>query len=107
MNEALWMGRSMESTLINPNQLRHFGMHIQDDSSSTRPISMISEDTEFAMSLKRDGTIVYFDTHAPTQKELENFPHIVISSEKSWDPTNVHLLKIHIRWRRKLNEYVE
>ena len=28
MNEALWMGEFMESTLINPNQLMHYGMYI-------------------------------------------------------------------------------
>lgn len=90
MNEALWMGDSMESTLINPNQLRHYGMHIQDYPSSVRPLSMISEDTEFTMALKREGTILYFDTHTPTQKELETYPHIVISSEVSWNPMKVH-----------------
>ena len=90
MNEALWMGESMESILINPNQLRHYGMHIQDDPTSVRPLSMISEDTEFAMTLKREGTILYFDTHAPTQKELETYPHIIISLEVSWNPIKVH-----------------
>ena len=90
MNEALWMGDSMECTLINPNQLRHYGMHIQDDPSSVKLLSMISEDTEFAMALKRQGTILYFDTHTPTQKEFETYPHIVISSEVSWNPMKVH-----------------
>ena len=51
---------------------------------------MISEDTEFAMALEGEGTIVYFNNHAPTQKELETYSHIVISSEKSWN-----LLKVH------------
>ena len=90
MNEALWMGDSMESTFINPNQLRHYGIHIQDDPSSIILLSMISEDTEFAMTLKREGTILYFDTHTPTQKELETYPHIIISLEVSWNPIKVH-----------------
>lgn len=51
---------------------------------------MISEDTEFAMALKREGTILYFDTHTPTQKELETYPHVIISSEVSWNPMKVH-----------------
>ena len=30
-NEGLWMGDQMESTLINQNQLRHFGVDVQDN----------------------------------------------------------------------------
>ena len=90
MNEALWICDSIESTLIDRNQLRHYGMHIQDDPSSTIPLPMISEDTEFAMALEREGTIVYTNTHTPTQKELQTYPHIVISFENSWNPMKVH-----------------
>ena len=36
-NEALWMGDSMIHSLINPNQLRHFGLpHVYDLRSFTR-----------------------------------------------------------------------
>ena len=28
LNEALWMGDSMQHTLINPNQLRHYGITV-------------------------------------------------------------------------------
>ena len=30
-NEALWMGDVLEHSLINPNQLRHFGVTVQDN----------------------------------------------------------------------------
>ena len=88
-NEALWMGDSMSNSLINPNQLRHFGVHVQDDPSSRRPLSIISEDGEFAMELQREGTIVQFQTYTPTQNELESCPHIHLSSSHPWDPTKV------------------
>ena len=34
LNEALWMGNAMPHTLINPNQLRHFGTMVQDNPMS-------------------------------------------------------------------------
>ena len=29
--ETLWMGSLMDDSLINPNQLRHYGLNVQDD----------------------------------------------------------------------------
>jgi len=37
-NEALWMGDSMNCTLINPNRLRHFGTKVQDNPVSDLPL---------------------------------------------------------------------
>ena len=90
INEALWMGDTMDMSLINPNQLRNYGIHIQDDPTSNRPLSLITANTEFAMTLNREGTIISFDSRTPTQQELESCPHIILSSEKSWSPHNAH-----------------
>jgi len=88
-HEALWMGDTMTHSLINPNQLRHYGVHVQDDPTSHRPLSIITEDGDFAMEMQRKGTIISFNTHTPTQKELESLPHIQLSSSRPWDPNNV------------------
>ena len=58
-NECLWMGDKMDHSLINPNQLRHFGTIVQDNPMSPKPLSIITEDKEFCMELRMDGTIVY------------------------------------------------
>ena len=88
-NEALWMGDSMESTLINPNQLRYFGTSVQDNPTADSPLSIITEDSAFCMELAMKGTIVYADTHTPTDDELRNCQHITLSSPHEWDPYNV------------------
>jgi hypothetical protein len=31
--EALWMGKNMDHLLVNPNQLRHYGVTVQDNPS--------------------------------------------------------------------------
>ena len=49
----------------------------------------MSEDTEFSMALKRTGTIIFADTFTPTDSELRDNPHIVMSLPHPWDPTNV------------------
>ena len=56
----------MEDTLINPNQLRDFGVNVQDNPTSPSPLSIITEDAKFAMILERKGTIIFFNTRTPT-----------------------------------------
>ena len=92
-NEALWMGDSMDYTLFNPNQLRHYGTKVQDNPVAQSPLSIISDDEEFCLELSMNGTIVYFDSHTPTEKELLTCPHIVLSSPHPWDPTSVKFPK--------------
>ena len=89
-NEALWMGYSLPHSLINPNQLRHFGVHVQDDPSSSRPLSIITADGGFSLELSRKGTVVYFESRTPTEEELSTCPHVVLTSQIPWDPTKVY-----------------
>ena len=38
------------------------------------------------------GTIIYCNTHAPSDHELSTLPHIPLSSSATWDPHNVVFL---------------
>jgi hypothetical protein len=58
LNESLWMGDTMHHTLVNPNQLQHYGILVQDNPMSADPLSIITEDHEFSMELSMAGTIV-------------------------------------------------
>jgi len=78
----------MSHTLINPNQLRHFGTQVQDNPMSSQPLSIITENNEFCMELTMSGTICSVDTFAPSERELQTCPHIVLSSPHPWDPHN-------------------
>ena len=42
LHEALWMGDAIPHSLINPNQLRHHGIQVQDNPSSNYPLSIIN-----------------------------------------------------------------
>ena len=73
-NKALWMGTTMDHTLLNPNQLRHYGTIVQDNPTSPLPLSIVTEDRSFCMELFMQGTTVQVQTHSPTQTELETCP---------------------------------
>ena len=88
-NEALWMGNSMSHSLVNPNQLRHCGIKVQDDPTSDRPLHMMTEDASFSLPVKMEGTTTFADAHTPSAQELQTCPHIVLSSHGEWDPSTV------------------
>ena len=87
-NEALWMGDTLQHTLINPNQLRAYGTIVQDNpfASTSLKIEPINGPT---IPLATMGTIIYCDSRAPNDRELSSLPHIHLSSSATWDPHNV------------------
>ena len=84
------MGNSLDHTLINPNQLRHNGVQVQDNPMSDTPLSIINCDSEFGLELKRDGITIYADTFSPSLTELENNPKIILTSACPWNPQKVN-----------------
>ena len=93
MNEVLWMGDSMDNTLFNPNQFRHYGTKVQDNPVAESPLSIINDEHEFSMEMAMDGTIVYFESHTPTEEELRTCPHVALTSSNPWDPATVSFPK--------------
>ena len=51
LHEGLWMNTTMEHTLVNPNQLRHFGVTVKDDLYSSYPFYIESPDCVFVLPL--------------------------------------------------------
>ena len=83
------MRDTIETSFIKPNQLQQFGVHVQDDPTSRRPLSIITPDSDFSMPIQSQGTMLYFTSHYPTKEELENFPPIHLSSWEPWNPRTV------------------
>jgi hypothetical protein len=88
-NEAIWMADKLQHTLVNPNQLRSFGITVQDNPFSDAPIFIATEGNEDVLPLTSKGTILFANTRTPTDNELSTCRHIVLSSEHTWDPQNV------------------
>jgi len=79
----------MQHTLINPNQVRAFGVSLcNDPTNSNQWLGMTIQDVfnSFAMA----GTTCSFSTRIPTSWELENCPHLEITSDSEWNPSAPH-----------------
>ena len=92
-NQVLWYGKKMKMSLINPNQVRHFGVTVSDDPTDTaRPFGIIGQD--FFVPFFMDGTTVYFETRAPTAWELENCRTVEVTDSTVWDPGHVMIANV-------------
>jgi hypothetical protein len=80
------MGDKMEHTLPNPNQMRLFGITVQDNPVCEFPLYLTTEDGDFVLPLQMKGTNVMTNTRTPTAQELHDCNHIILLSEHPWDP---------------------
>ena len=59
-HESLWIGDKLDHTLVNPNQLRAYGISIQVNPFDTKPLSITADDVSVELYL--EGTIICGDT---------------------------------------------
>ena len=76
----------MDHNLVNPNQIRHFGIKVQDNPYDSAPLYLMTEDGDFVLTLSVQGTNIMADTRTPTEEELHTCNHITLSSQYLWDP---------------------
>ena len=86
----------MNHSLINPNQLRHFGTIVQDNPYSKDNITYIEanvpdNDKRLQIPLTSKGINILFETQVPTQQELDDCPHVNLTSDYEWNPTEINL----------------
>jgi hypothetical protein len=77
----------MDHTLLNPNQLRNYQLDVHDNPFDRTKDLHIDTQSDLQIPLKTKGTVVYFNTWAPTRTEIDNNPHIQLSSAAEWDPS--------------------
>ena len=79
----------MDHTLVNPNQMRHFVIKVQDNSYDDAPLYLMTEDGDFALPLTVQGTSIMADTRTLTEEELQICNHNTISLRHPWDTHRV------------------
>ena len=52
-------------------------------------IRKYTKEEEFVACLQSQGTNIFIDTWTPTQQDLQMYPHIVLTSERLWNPQHV------------------
>jgi len=67
MNEVLFFGQGMDHSLINPNQVRHYGLQVHDnpyDQEDVRSMGiMLTEAVK--LPFRSDGSTIYFSSWFP------------------------------------------
>ena len=102
--EALYMP-NLQHSLFNPNQFRHFGTVVQDNPFALDPMKIETSDGSFTACLQSKGMDIFLKTWAPSQADLQSFPHIMLCSHQPWNPQQIDLPSIstieqeEIEWR--------
>jgi hypothetical protein len=86
--EALSMP-TLDHSLFNPNQLRHYGTQVQDNPYCNEPMSITSPYGDFTVCLQSMGTDIFIKTWAPSAADLQAYPHIVLCSSAPWNPRQI------------------
>jgi hypothetical protein len=83
-DQMLWFGTQLPNSLINPNQLRAYGLHVNDDPfDHSRKFGIDSENLFIPFDTM--GTAVHFNTRVPTEWEKSNLPVVLLTGE-DWNP---------------------
>ena len=72
-NEALWMGEKLDHTLVNPNQMCHHHINLQEKPCMQNPTGITCHEEDMTAPLYMSGTIVCADTFSPTHQQLEDY----------------------------------
>jgi hypothetical protein len=92
-HQVLWYGNKLSHSLLNPNQIRHFGHALCDDvTDSTRFFGIETEDVSIPFTMK--GTNIFFETRVPTTWEMDNCRMIVMTDDAVWEPDNVSIAQV-------------
>ena len=89
INEAFYFGDRLGHSLLCPNQLRDFGVIVNDcpsifDANSTHSIILPDQQIELPLLLR--GTISYLETRKPTEDELLMCERYELTSASPWNP---------------------
>ena len=96
-HESLYYGNKLKHSLINPNQLRHNGIDFWDNPYDRNNGLSISIDRGPTLPMKYEGTKLIFETHVPSNDELNNCTHIEMTSILPWEPREVKLGKVQTK----------
>ena len=90
-HQMLWFGQKLVKTLLNQNQIRFAGHTVKDDPTraTTDGFGIWADGLHIPFAIQ--GTTVFFESRAPTFKEIEELPCVVITRQELWDPRKVDL----------------
>ena len=91
VNQGLGFASGNEKSLINPNQIRINGISVWDNAfDSDRPFGIELDENTF-LPFEKNGISVCFDSHVPSDEELNTCRHFELTSDQPWDPETVNV----------------
>jgi hypothetical protein len=89
-HEALYFGKGLKESLINPNQLRHNGIVVdtcpKQFSGGKSMHGLVVPEEDLYIPFQLHGVISHLVTYLPTEEQLEKCWWIVMTSDAEWDP---------------------
>ena len=71
-HHALWYGKEVANSLLNPNQMRFYGHRVSDDITDKNRRFGIEADNMLYIPFDMKGTVISFDSRVPTDQELQD-----------------------------------
>ena len=104
---AIYLGESMEDSLVNPIQCEDNGVHI--DLRPKRFYPQLEDECQHILfhdgiriPLEFDGVLPCIFVRRPTHNELHNCQRIQLTSEAEWDPRTIHGITTKLHQELKL-----
>ena len=76
-------GKSIHSS----PQLEHYGIKVDDRSLKVGGGQRITTLEGYVIPLQFRNGLAYFETSKPTDYDLEEYPHVILTSDTDWDPS--------------------
>ena len=110
-NESLYYGDKLDHSLINPNQIRSYGLPLWDNPYDPDHDLSIEIHADLTIPLRAYGTKVGFTTRVPTSNELRDCQHIHVTSSHPWNPTDVLMVQATDQggqrpWKRRRESFI-
>ena len=90
-NESLYYGSTLDHSLINPNQVRHYGNDMWDNPFDQHHGLCIQIPNSVEIPMECKGSKIQFTSRVPSRRELATCPHIIMTSPNAWEPMKVTL----------------
>jgi hypothetical protein len=96
VHQALYLGDKHTGCLVNPNQLRSYGLAVHDCPSQFDLLSrhsIYSPQSNMHIPLQLDGITLFFESVQPIDQDMVSLPHVVLTSADEWDPYSTTFTK--------------
>ena len=83
-NEVAYVGKNQ--SIISAIQMEDYGLHVEDKSQALGGKARISTPDGYIFPLSTISGLSYLQMRPFSQKEYKELPHVIMTSDKEWDP---------------------